>query len=173
MRVDCEVPKVVESYWGHIGKLYLLGSVLAFVAFIPMWYFDFFSFKSDPRTVIIRVFIYTLFVVGLVLFIAGKAGDRKLKKLKAIGRPFEPIKVIAQPGFMLRFSFEGKDYESFHVRCEIRDSKGNETIVKSRRLIVVQGMLRIIPQPANILCEAMVYFNPNKRGDFAVDVWLG
>jgi len=128
------------------------------------------SFSKDAVVYIfISICLISLFI-ALIMLVIGKCGDGKLKKLIKTGKAYEPIHTTVFTSFIYDHSFTGDIYNSFRVKCVVRNAKGGKFTVKSQRLAVCEGWLRIIPQPANVACEAMVYVNPNKPGDFAVEV---
>ncbi|MCL2396958.1 MAG: hypothetical protein FWC93_02725 [Defluviitaleaceae bacterium] len=162
----------VKSYWGYTGKIFMMLALIfpAFLLFARL--IDGPAMAGDPRVYALYLLGIGYFTIGFVLFVAGKYGDRKLKRLKKTGKALKPIETTALPSFISPLAFEGTTYNSFHIKCVLRNARGAETVVKSRRLTVCEGHFFIIPQPAQILCDAVVYVNPRKPYDFAIEVWI-
>jgi hypothetical protein len=163
----------IRSYWGHTGKIFMLCGILAPFSSPLFWFVNMYVGNNRNDGVIFTFSLGAIFFVfGLVLYVKSKIGDRKLKRLKKIGKVYVPAEYMVFTGFITDDAFSGERFSSFRVKCVIRSGSGREVVFKSRRLAVCKGWLGIIPQPAHVNCDALVYVNPNNAGDFAVDIWL-
>jgi len=166
----------VKGYWGLMGKRFMLGALIfpavrLFSHLIGLT----FSTRGSMRAFSIYIYLFVgigLFALGFVLLIADIRSDKKLQHLKKVGKAYKPIDVTVQADNISRNSLFVKNrYRSFRVTCTLRNSKGNDIIVRSRELTVCDGWF-IVPQPFTIACGAIVYVNPNESSDFAIDVWI-
>jgi hypothetical protein len=163
---------MVKSYWGITGKLLMIGMLIFAVITTLVGLLSRNPFRIDFSFYAVLFIFSAYFAFAFVCLVIGKYGDIKLKRLKKIGRAFEPIKVTALPGSMAPHSFTKETYASFRVKCVLRDNQNNEVTIKSRRLTICDGPLRIVLQSSQILCEATVYFHPRKPYVYAVEVWV-
>ena len=177
------VIKSFSSYTGIYcmmlgGVFFVVISIFAIAnnfGFIPSFQFrgiEFYDLQSWVHFFYIA-FVLIPIVFGIICFIVGKVGYLKLKKLKRIGEACIPDKTRVLMGMSFyATSYHDGTYATFRVRCVFVDANGEKIAVKSRRLVVCEGWLKIVPQNAQILCEATVYKNPKKSNDYVVDVVL-
>jgi len=163
----------VKSFWGRTGLIYMALGIFVTIVGVPFFVFDirFLSWGVSGVSVIVwTAWSIGMFTLGLIWFVVGKYGDAKLKRLKEIGKAWVPAKTVMLPSLLSTHSFTGDTYKAFRVECTLRNTKGKEIVVKSRKMAVCTGLFTIIPQSAQTMCEAIVYVNPNKPYDFAVEV---
>jgi len=132
--------------------------------------------RTMPNFVFFTLYIVCLaeFMAGLLLFVLGHCREAKLKRLKKMGKAYMPVMVEVVPrehdGYWVA-KIKKRDIKSFTVKCSMRNSKGDEFVIKSGRIAVCNG-LRVVMQPPNVAAEAVVYVNPEKPWDYAVEVKL-
>jgi len=169
----------VKGYWGLMGWRFMLGSLLFPAVVVTANLLGFmvrssFSARGFTGTFFVSAYLVAGiggFALGLILLLVRIHNDKKLQCLKKIGKAYKPLEVTVQPSMLHAIPFSKNPYRSFSVACTLRNSKGDDIIMKSRQLAVFDGLF-IIPQPSNINCRAMVYVNPNNKRDFAIDVWI-
>ncbi|MCL2350167.1 MAG: hypothetical protein FWC67_01675 [Defluviitaleaceae bacterium] len=166
----------IKSSWHFSGKSLI---IMGFASLALLFLFALIRGMINQNFDFFVLFIALIPIfIGFFLIIAGKYGDSKLKRLKKTGKAIVPVKIVTRSSgsyaSLSRFWIDdgSPKYASFRVICILKNSKGKEIIVKSRKLAVCEGTFRIVPQHEVVPCEAMVYLNPRKPHDFAVDVWL-
>ena len=163
----------VKSYWGQTGKFYILLGIVVAAIGMPLWVFDvqFLRWASSGVSMIIwNIWSIGMFLLGSILFIIGKYGDIKIRRLREVGKQYRPITIKIRHGSLTTHSFTKDMYKSFWIECILLNSRGNEIVLRSRRLAICKGAFTIIPQSIDMMCEAVVYINPKKSYDFAIDV---
>jgi len=167
---------IVKFFWGYMGKLCIaIGAIVVPLLFIFGWIFE--------RVFLNRGFDVSIFfnlTVGICVIALGVtfiAIDQyvgwQLKKLKRVGKTITPIKIAVVPSLSKHTRLiDSGTYSSFRIECTFIDSKEKEIVVKSRRLVVCDGWLKVTRLTQQMLFEAVVYMNPQKKHEYEVETWI-
>jgi len=173
---------MVRSLWIRTGIIHIISGAVVAIAITPFWIWGLPSWLAElpfhrwalwrtmPDFVFVTLYIACAadFVLGLSLFALGHYREARLKRLKETGKAHAPIMIEVIPKGLAN----QRCVKAFAVKCDMRNSKGNEFVVNSGWLAVYGGILEVIPQSPDMACEATVYVNPKKSWDYAVDVVL-
>jgi len=153
--------------FGSVATLVIL-SILVTNNFVTN---EFLGRFFEPLKFLVVIFGFALIGLGIVLIINGKMYEHRLKRLKVEGMAFTPekTKVICSIPYGHPMSIKENLYAAFHVKCSISTESGKR-VVKSPKFVIHQGFLKIIPHPPNMLCEAIIYINPNDPRDIAFEI---
>jgi hypothetical protein len=170
---------MIESYSVYVGKIFIMIGLALHVVFAALALVSVFVDIQRLNNMLDIIHIPILlggipYLVGLVFLIIGKCGDRKLKKFKENAKAIIPVKTLFLPGPSYAYGqwVDDRSFSSFRVECTIRSKKGREIVIKSRRLIIRKGLLQALPIYPHLDYEAVVYQNPARRHDFAVEILL-
>ena len=175
---------MIESYSVHIGKiLVMMGLVLHAIVgilvlvnvFTDINYFGRLNFNTMLAHIHFPILLGIIpYLVGLVFWIIGKHGDWELKKLRGSTKAIIPVKTLFLPGssYSIGRWVDDSSFSSFRVECTIRSKKGREITAKSRRLVIRKGLFQTLPVYPYLDYKAVVYQNPKKPHNFAVEVTL-
>jgi hypothetical protein len=158
----------IISYWKREGIIIMIIGLILTIILIPLvMIFDVWEGRIFIATFIAPAF----FLLGLIMFVVGKYGDMKLKRLKRTGKVYTPTKTTLVPKVLPTSQFSVRNSQYFYIECMICNEKGKEIKLKSRDLIVCIG-LTAVPTSPNMGYDAIVHVHPRRPWIYAVEVFL-